>query len=223
MENWIIIIVISTVLLVVLLLTIYSLLKKKPARTLEERMDEMLARIANGVHAKIKDNTIELERNGLKMKYVFNVSKGGEVNAIHHSFSTETRNELKQYYIMQPALPKRQIEIYPKIEFSAYIPSKIKRLLEADMDVDYFINNEHGIFVSIGGNCINAQLGLFMGRKDIIILDAFAELSKGSRFYSLLSGKLTEDEGMEFTNDWEELVARGFNILEKTAKITREK
>ncbi|MEW6528263.1 MAG: hypothetical protein AB1391_00075 [Candidatus Micrarchaeota archaeon] len=224
MEDLIIIIA-DIIILVILLVVLYTVGKRETTKIVEGKTDKNLAEIAREMHAIIKDEEILLERNGLKMKYAFKVSKSGETNAIHHSFSTETGKELKQYCIIRPIQTKKQIEIYPKTDFSAYLPSEIKRLLEIDEDgnVSYFMNEEYGIFVNIGGNCISPQLGLFMGKKNIIIVDTFAEFSKGNRFYSFFSDKLTKNEEAEFGNYWKNLITHGFDILENIAKIAENR
>lgn len=216
------ILILTAVLVVLALVGMRLFAKKKPARTPEERMGGMLAKIAGEMHGRMEDGTIELERNGLKMRYSFRVSAAEEKSTVHHSFSAETGNELDRYYITRPASPKRQAEIYPKTELSAYIPSKIRRLLETDEDANYFMDDGYGVSVSVGGKCVSPQLGLYMGRKDLVMLDASTELSKGNMFYPLLSGRLKEDEEGEFGDDWKDLVARGFSIMEKVAKIARE-
>ncbi len=214
--------VLAAVALVLLLVATRMLWKRKPARTPEERMDGMLAKIAGEMHGRMEDGTIEMERNGVKMRYSVRVSAAEEKSTVHHSFSAETGNELDRYYITRPASPKRQAEIYPKTELSAYIPSKIRRLLETDENAAYFMGDDYGISVSVGGKCVSPQLGLYMGRKDLVMLDASTELSKANMFYPLLSGRLREDEEGEFGDDWKDLVARGFSIMEKVAKIARE-
>lgn len=216
------ILILAAVLVVLALVGMRLFAKRKPARAPEERMDGMLAKIAGEMQGRMEDGTIQLERNGLKMKYSFRVSAADERSTIHHSFSAETGNELDRYYIMRPASPKRQAEIYPKTELSAYIPSKIRRLLETDEGAAYFMGDDYGISVSVGGNCVSPSLGLYMGRKDLLMLDASAELSKRNMFYPLLSGRLREEETAEFGDDWKDLVARGFNLMEKVAKIARE-
>lgn len=217
------IVALLAVVAVVLLLTVTRMLgRKEKLPPLEERMERMLEGMASDLRGLMDGGDLYLERNGVRMKYEYKTGAGEEGANIHHVFTAETGGDLKRYNIIRPPSQKKQIEVYPKTEFSAYMPSKLRKLLEQDPDADELARERNRTSLSTGGNCISPRLGIYMGTRKAITVDISAELDRSNMLYSLFAGTLRQDEEKGCTENWKNFIVRGFSLLEKAVKIAGE-
>lgn len=214
------IVIFYAILVAIILVGILLFTRKTKIKTPEEKLDKLLADVAFVMAAQINEEEIEFESNGLKMRYGFKVSKNEETSTLHHSFSVETNIEMEKFYVILPTFEKQAV-VYPKTEFSAYIPSQVRKLFENDKDAANLASKDYAIAASLGGNCISPKLGLYVGKRGLIMLEVFGELNKENVFYSLFSSRLKEDEKSKFREDWKKLLLCGFNLLEKIVEIER--
>ncbi len=209
-------------LMVAALLGAWLLMKRKPRKSPEERVDAMLAKIASDLGYTLEGHTLKYERSGLKMNYEFRVSVSEEKGIVHNSFSAETGFEPGKFFVVRPASPKIRTEIYPKTEATEYFAAKIKNILESDVDAVRLNKDGYAISVSTGGICISPKMGLFMGKKNAVNLDISGEISKEGLFHGIFSDRESEAQEAEYTDEWKGLVERGFGVLEKIARTAGE-
>lgn len=196
-------------------------MKRKQAKAPGERIDSMLAKVAEASGGSIEEGALVLSRNGLRMRYEFKVTVGEEGSNVHQNVSTELETELPKYFIVRPPSPKALTAIYPKTDSSSYIANKIRNAIESDAGAIHLMKNGYCISLSTGGICISPQMGLFMGKKNLVMLDIESELSKSSIFYDMLSDRFEESREMQYVEEWKEIAINGFALLEKIAESAK--